>query len=234
LKPGDRLLDVGCGPGSITADLAELVAPGSVVALDQAAEVLLEAHALLEERGLSNVNLGVGDIYDLDFDDDAFDVVHAHQVLQHLSDPVAAMVEMKRVARPGGLVAVRDADYRGMQWFPLDERLDLWLSVYTKVARANGAEPDAGRELLSWALKAGFSEVVPSASVWCFAEEQSRQWWSELWAERIVGSRIAEQAVSEGFATRQELSDMADGFRNWASQPDSWWTVLHGEIIATA
>ena len=80
--------------------------------------MISQAAALAAERGVQNVEFVAGNIYDLDFEDETFDVVHAHQVLQHLTDPVAALREMRRVAKPGGIVAVRDADFHGMSWYP--------------------------------------------------------------------------------------------------------------------
>ena len=115
---GCRVLDVGCGPGTITADLAARVAPGPVTAVDQFADVLNVAHAETQRRDLSNVTFATADVHRLDFPDDAFDVVHAHQVLQHVADPVRALREMRRVCVPGGIVAARDADYAGFIWFP--------------------------------------------------------------------------------------------------------------------
>ena len=82
--------------------------------------------------------------YDLSFGDGTFDIVHAHQVLQHVDDPVAALREMRRVCRPGGIVAARDADYGAMTWHPADDRLDRWLETYRSVAVANGGQPEAG------------------------------------------------------------------------------------------
>ena len=161
LVSGQQLLDVGCGPGTITLDLAARVAPGAVVALDREPAVLAEVERLASERGATNVSTTTGDVYALDFADGAFDVVHAHQVLQHLSDPIAALREMRRVTRPGGVVAVRDADYAAMTWYPAEPRLDRWLELYRQVARSNGAEPDAGRRLLAWTRAAGFSEIDP-------------------------------------------------------------------------
>lgn len=165
LRAGMDLLDVGCGPASITADLAERVAPGRVVALDAAAGALEAARATLRERGLSEqVEVTCGDVMALPFEDASFDVVHAHQVLQHLADPVGTLAEMRRVTRPGGIVAVRDAVYSAMTWFPEPAGMEQWRSVYMATARANGGEPDAGSRLLSWARAAGFADASASAS----------------------------------------------------------------------
>lgn len=232
LRPGQRLLDVGCGPGTITADLAAIVAPGEVVAIEREQSVVDEAAAVAAERGLRNLRAELGDVYQLAFNDAAFDVVHAHQVLQHLSNPVAALREMRRVARPGGLVAARDADYGGMVWYPADARLDRWMEIYSAVARANRAEPDAGRHLLGWANRVGFSSVTVTASVWCYADDTTRQWWGSTWATRMTRSAVAEQAVADGIATAAELEAVAAGFRDWADHPDGFFSIPHGELIA--
>lgn len=234
LAPGQRLLDVGCGPGTISVDLAARVRPGEVVALEREAAVLAEVQRLAAERGATNLTTVVGDVYGLAFEDGAFDVVHAHQVLQHLSDPVAALAEMRRVTRPGGVVAVRDADYAAMTWYPLDPRLDRWLEIYHAVARANGAEPDAGRRLYAWARAAGFTDIEPSASTWLFADDASRTWWGSTWAERTRSSGVAEQALASGIASPAELQDVAAAWRDWMHHPDAWFGVMHGEILARA
>ena len=230
LRAGLDLLDVGCGPGTITVDLAARLAPGRVIGIDRSRDIVDAAAAA---AGAPNLRFDVGDVYALDFPDDSFDVVHAHQVLQHLSDPVAALVEMRRVCRPGGRVAVRDGDYAGFTWAPADPRLDRWLDVYRQVARGNDAEPDAGRHLLGWAQAAGFTAIEPSASVWCFATPEDRRWWGTLWADRMVHSAVADQAIASGVTTADELADIARGFRDWSEQAAGWFAVLHGEVIAT-
>lgn len=231
LRPGLSLVDIGCGPGTLTADLAARVAPGPVTAVEISAEALDLARAELASRGLTGVEFRFGDMESLDLPDASFDVVHAHQVLQHVSDPVRALREMGRVCRPGGLVAARDADYAGFVWFPQPPELDEWLAVYRAVARVNGGEPDAGRRLLSWARAAGFAEVTATASTWCFATPADRAWWGELWAERIVGSDLARRAIEAGLASRDRLERVAAGWRAWAEAEDGWFSVPHGEII---
>ena len=231
LVAGQSLLDIGCGPGSITLGLARLVDPGQTVGLDRAALPLVQARNAARESGQRNLGFTVGDAYQLDFPDDSFDVVHAHQVLQHLTDPVAALTEMRRVCRPGGIVAARDADYAAMTWHPADPRLDRWLELYRQVARGNGAQPDAGRRLLSWARAAGYRDISCSAGAWCFSTEDERSWWGGLWAERITESAMAHQAVAGGFSNPDELTELAAGWRDWAQQEDGWFAVLNAEIL---
>ncbi len=144
--PADaQVLDAGCGPGTITADLAARVPGGQVTGIDAAPDVLAEARQEAARRGQANVRFETGDVYRLAYADGTFDVVHAHQLLQHLSDPVRALAEMRRVCRPGGLVAARDGDYGGMFWFPEEPELAEWLALYRAVARALGGEPDVSR-----------------------------------------------------------------------------------------
>lgn len=164
LKPHMTILDIGCGPGTITADLAGLVPDGRVTGVDHAPGILDQARVTAAERGLENVEFAVADVHALDYPDDTFDVVHAHQVLQHVGDPVRALREMYRVTKPGGFVAARDGDYSGMVWHPRTPGMDDWLDLYLRVARANGGEPDAGRRLKSWSLQAGCTDITASSS----------------------------------------------------------------------
>ncbi len=229
LVAGVSVLDVGCGPGTITADIARRVAPGRVIGLDPSAEVVEQARR--DSADVENVEFTTGDVYALDYADGTFDIVHAHQVLQHLPDPVGALREMRRVCKPDGVVAARDSDYSAFTWYPVDPTLQAWLALYIEIARANRGEPEAGRHLLEWANAAGFAEVEPTASAWCFATPADRSWWGSLWADRMTTSAIAQQAEHDGFATRADLEAIAAAWHTWAQHPDAWFAVLHGEII---
>jgi ubiquinone/menaquinone biosynthesis C-methylase UbiE len=225
LRADMSLLDVGCGPGTITADLARRVR--TVSAIDSAADVLAVAAGSAPE----NVTFTAGDVHQLDFADGTFDVVHAHQVLQHLADPVRALREMRRVCVPGGIVAARDTDYRAWAWYPELPELDEWLALYLRVSRHDGGTPDAGRHMLSWAREAGFDEVTVTTSTWCFAAPADRAWWGGMWADRIRDSAIARTALANGFATQAQLDELSKAWQAWADAPDGFLSILHGEII---
>lgn len=223
LAPGLTLLDVGCGPGTITADFA---ARGlDVIGIDAASDVVAKAREL-------GVDARVGDAYALDVADDSFDIVHAHQTLQHVARPVDALREFRRVVKPGGVVAVRDVDYAGTVLYPETEGLALWAALYQKVHRSNGGEPDAGRRLKAWARAAGFEEVTATTSVWNFSTDDDRAWWGGMWADRVLQSAFAGDALGKGLATQADLELISAAWRGWAADPDAMMAMPHGEVIA--
>ncbi|WP_308015106.1 class I SAM-dependent methyltransferase [Nocardia coffeae] len=229
LDPDASLLDIGAGPGTITVDLATRV--GRVTATEIGEAELSLSRELAAERGVTDIEFSVQDVHGLTFPDGSFDVVHAHQVLQHVADPVAALREMMRVTRPGGLVAARDADYAGFVWWPALPELDEWLRLYRTAARANGGEPDAGRRMLSWARAAGATDITATSSTWCYATLEDRREWGGMWAGRVVESALARQLVDSGSASAEDLRRISGAWREWAEAEDGWISIVHGEIL---
>jgi len=232
LEPGMRILDVGCGPGTITIGLARYVAPTEVVGADRSRDVLARAREHVAESHTDSVRFVEAAVYDLPFAEGTFDVVYAHQLLQHLAEPVDALVEMRRVLRPGGYVAVRDGDFGTMTHHPHSPLIDRWLCVYHAVARANGGEPDAGRRLLEWVTAAGFINPNPTTSSWIFADPEARGHWAALWAGRILVPHFADRAAELGVSTVDELEEIGRAFRRWAEDPVAWFSLIHGEVLA--
>lgn len=233
LSPSIRLLDFGCGPGSITVGLARRIPEGEVVGIDVVPEVLDQARELALTSDLPNLRFELGDVYALAYEDDSFDVAYGHQVLQHLSDPVRALQELKRVVKPGGLIAVRDADYGTMVHAPHDPRLAEWLTLYHSVAKRNRAEADAGRYIHGWLLQAGYEAPQMSSSTWTFYQPRQLLNWGDSWAARTTESAFATQAIEYGLATTAELDQYATAWREWARQPDGFFSFLHVEGLAT-
>ncbi len=233
LRAGATLLDIGSGPGTITMDFAERLAPGSVIGVDAAADVVAKASADAEPLGLSNLSFEAGDAYALRFEDSSFDVTHAHQVLQHVTDPVVMLREMRRVTKAGGVVAARDVDYEGVIISPETPELAEWLPLYLQVHRGVSGEPAAGRHLKKWARDAGFVSVACTASLWLFENDEDRAWWGGMWAERAVASAFADNAIRLGLADREKLERISQAWQRWAADPDGWMLMPHAEIVAT-
>jgi ubiquinone/menaquinone biosynthesis C-methylase UbiE len=227
LRPGMRLLDVGCGPGSITRGLAERLAPGQVVGLDLSKEALDGARRDAAARGLENLEYEEGSVYQLPFTDASFDVVYAHQVLQHLRERESAVREMLRVVRPGGLVAVREVDWGTAAYWPRDPWIDRFVEVHQRTWYRNGGEPQMGRQLRALFSAAEVVDLQITAAVWCYATPGDTAAWGEAYADRLLTSPMGERPVEYGFATRAEIESMAAAFRVWGAHPEAMWMFIH-------
>ncbi len=232
LRPGMRVLDVGCGAGMITVGLARAVGAGEVVGTDVEPAALLDAEARADAARLVNVRFEEASVYALPFPDSSFDVVHAHQVFQNLARPVDAAHEIQRVLTPGGIFGSRDADYSTMAHWPPCPILDRWNALYHQVSARHGAEPDARHRVLSWLSAAGFSRVRVSTTTVEFAEPAEVQAWTEAWAVRAIESSMATQALEYGFTTTDELEAIAAAWREWAHEPDAFFMYTNVESVA--
>ncbi|KAF2814233.1 S-adenosyl-L-methionine-dependent methyltransferase [Mytilinidion resinicola] len=231
LRSNMKILDVGCGPGSITIDLARLVPQGHVTGVEYVLDPLEGARALAAANGVTNVSFEIGDIHCLPFEDDAFDVVHAHQVLQHISDPVKALQEMRRVTKVGGMVACRES--ASMTWYPQSDKLNTWYDLTTRMAVSKGGNPHPGSRIHVWAEKAGFArkDITKSAGSWCFSSDEEREYWGGSMAQRSRSSGSATMALEGGFSTREQLDKVAQGWDEFREDKDAWFGLLHGEIL---
>jgi SAM-dependent methyltransferase len=232
IKPTSTILDVGCGPGTITADFAALVPQGHVTALDSVLSVLDQAREYAASRKLTNIDFQQLDANSLPFADNTFDIVFCHQVLQHVAAPIAILAEMRRVAKPNGIIAAREGDYGSFTWYPEPPLLEKWRALYLKVVRANAGEPNAGRYLHVWARQAGFKpdEIDASWTSWRFAGERA-----ELFANshggRILKPGFLGTALREGFATEEEVKEISQAWAEWGAQEDAFIAIPSGEIL---
>jgi SAM-dependent methyltransferase len=234
LKPGLSLLDIGAGPGSITRDFAAYLSPGPVTGIDVSEDIVAKATSQAHSAQVRNLSFEHEDAYALSYADNTFDIVHAHQVLQHAEKPVAMLEEMRRVAVSGGTVAAREVDYGGVLLTPELPGLSEWLPLYLEVHRGINGEPCAGRWLKQWARTAGLHDLSCSASVWLIERDEDRASWGTMWAQRVLESDFARHALDLGLADSAKLKRISDGWLRWVDSADGWMLMPHAEILATA
>lgn len=163
LHAGMQVLDCGCGPGSITFGIAERVGQGSVTGVDMDDSQVRLATANAAARGAANVTFRTGSAYALPFTDNSFDAVFSHALLEHLSQPVTALLEFRRVLRPGGVTGVCTPDWGGFLCSPPTEAIYRALRAHNEIQNRNGGDTLAGRKLLQLMLEAGYVDVKAQA-----------------------------------------------------------------------
>ncbi len=164
LSPGMSLLDCGCGPGTTTVGLAEILAPGEVVGIDIGESQIELARAHAAERQVSNVHFQVANILELPFPEDSFDAAFAHTVLQHVGEPIAALKEMRRVLKLGGVVGIREEDWGSLLYAPYMPLVEEAYDLFIKHWQHNGGDPYLPRRYRELLREAGFTRVEVAAS----------------------------------------------------------------------
>jgi len=232
LKPGMRLLDVGCGPGSITVGLARRVEPGETIGIDPSPSVIETARSLTDAKGPGHLTFEVGNIYEPRFAPETFDAIFAHQVLQHLARPVDALRQVAKLLKPGGVVGVRDVDWGSATFYPENQGMRRFLALYHELARRNGGEPNAGRYLRRWFREAGFADARVMTSTMSYTDQAATQEWGDTYAERTLHSNVADKALEFGLAARSELEAIAAAWRAWGRDPDAFFCFSNTEVVA--
>jgi ubiquinone/menaquinone biosynthesis C-methylase UbiE len=163
LGPGISVLDCGCGPGSITCDIARRIAPGKVIGLDASAAALVIAARRAQESGIGNLAFEQGSVYSLPFRDASFDAVFSHALLEHLAQPQRAVNEFFRVLKPGGALGVCTPDWGGFIVTPETPQLLAAIEAYKALQNRNGGDVLTGRRLGDYFAAAGFSRIEQQA-----------------------------------------------------------------------
>jgi SAM-dependent methyltransferase len=225
LRPGMRLLDAGCGPGSITLGMAAAVAPGEVVGLDLSPAMVEQARALATERGVPNVRFDVGDVLALPFPDAGFDAAFESAVLEHVPDPARAVRELRRVLRPGGVVGLRDGDL-GSAGLPVLEPPDpLVAEVYAlrgRLWRRTGGDPCVGRRHRGLLHAAGFVGAEAGATAQTTGTAAAARRAGEWNAQRFQAGGMLEETVALGWVDPARAEALAAACRAWGEHPGAF------------
>lgn len=228
LRPGFSVLDCGCGVGSITLDLAEQVAPGKVVGIDVDESQLAIARQRALERGLANVSFQQGNVYALAFEDASFEAVLAHTLLLHLSDPVRALREIRRVLKPGGLAGISDDDWRTFTYAPDHPCMEKIAKLWTQVMRHNGGNPYYSRQLRALLLQAGFARTeghAVAADYYGNLEETRRL--ARIQTRMFRNPDMVELITNQGWATQAEIDEIVDWVQQWGERPDAFVALMY-------
>ncbi len=221
LRAGLRLLDCGCGPGSITLGLAQAVAPGSAVGIDPEERQIVAALALAAQQGVANVTFEVASVYDLPFPEAAFDAVFANNVLWHLRDSLAALREMRRVLRRGGVIGIRDAEVGAEVLTPLTPRLARWQDLWLRVLAHNGGSPLYARHQRRLLLEAGFPRSEAHPSIRGGGTLELTRDHAQHLRSRLEGPNGWDTAIPQGWVTRDEVDELYAELLAWGERPDA-------------
>lgn len=203
MEPGMNVLDAGCGPGSITMGIAEHIFPGTVTALDISQDQLEHLRHIAEGREIVNIRFQCGPAQDTPFEDASFDGVFSHALLEHLSDPVHALAEFRRLIRPGGFVAVSSPDWDEFVFTPYPREMENAIRAYREIQEESGGNTRAGGHLKEWMQEAGLEEV--STGKWEEEHENGRR----------IADYLARQLDEAG------LPRHAETLRKWAAIPEA-------------
>ncbi|EMR67608.1 putative methylase involved in ubiquinone menaquinone biosynthesis protein [Eutypa lata UCREL1] len=236
-NPAPSFLDVGAGSGTISVGFAKRLLPGGQVTVTDLSDEILkraESFAAAADMTANNMVFRPANAYELPFPDATFDVTHCHQMLCHMDAPSDALREMLRVTKPGGVVAAREADMESQCLWPELPGLRLFNEVNEAVLRAAGACWSGGRQLVSWALKAGVrrEQITASYGTWCFSAPEDKSVWATSMAERIRHGEMRKKGVEIGLITNDDqVEEMASAWQEWAQRDDASLGMMHGEII---
>jgi ubiquinone/menaquinone biosynthesis C-methylase UbiE len=229
LRPGMRVLDAGCGPGTITIGLAEVVAPGEVVGVDFQPEQVEQARSLAAERGVPNARFEVANVYELPFPDGSFDAAFANSLLVNLREPVRALREIRRVLGPDGIVGVSEPDFATQVIAPATPLLEQSLALIYRAMQHNGVNPHLGRHHRRLLLEAGFARAEAMASA---NSSGSLAACRQLAAFRRAQLQSAGRtALAEGWVDLATLDVMAQEIDAWSERPDAFHALVVCQAI---
>ena len=232
LKPGLKLLDFGCGPGTISVGLADRIAPGELHGIDMEESQIELARGAARDGGHENLVFHVGNVYDLPFDDNTFDVAHCHAVLMHIPDIQAALAEVKRVLKPGGIIATREAIVASSFLEPQPQEITHAWGVFARLVQGTGGHPDFGRELKVALLEAGFTGIRVSASFDSFSSSDDVAFLHGFISDWFFSPMVVAALTNFGLATNEQIAQWKSLLDDWRENPGASGPIAFGEAIA--
>lgn len=231
LSSGLTVLDCGCGPGSMTLDIAELVGSGFVFGIDSSPIQIEQALLLQQQREIHNASFTTGSAYQLPYFDEQFDIVFAHAVLYHLNHPEQALAEFRRVLKPNGLVAVRDVCHSGDMMMPESSGLVAAWDTIDKVFAYQGGNIYFGALHKQLLLEQGFQDITVSCSYDNFASDAEKDSIRSYW-QQFLNIDHCQLILDQQWLTESELAAQCAALNEWCANPASFFARARCEAIA--
>lgn len=229
LRAGMRVLDFGCGPGTITVGLAPAVHPGEVHGIDLEESQIEMARAAAAAGGHDNATFHAGNVYELPFEDNYFDAAHCHTVLMHVPDTPRALREVRRVLKPGGIIACREMIASCSFNEPIGETTGEAWNTFIRMLVANGGHPQMGKELKSHLLKAGFTDIRAGGSFDFFGSDADVAFLHAFICDWFFAPGVVAAATQYGLATQEDFDRWRVEIDQWKSEPGAVGGLAFGE-----
>ena len=232
LKPGMRILDVGCGPGNISVGLAQAVAPGELHGIDNEESQVNVARAIAARYQQENAIFHVSDAGSLPFEDGYFDAVHFHDVLMHIPATQLVLAESKRVLKPGGVISCREMICESCFTYPDFGILRRTWDMFEDVIATGDGHPQMGKDLKTQLHGAGFVDSRISASFEIYATPEEVAFIHQVAQEWFLAEEMQEQAISFGASTQDLNEDIQKEYSRWKDHPGAVCGLAFGVALA--
>ena len=231
LKPGMKLLDCGCGPGTVTLGFAEIVAPGSTVGTDIEPSQMALATETAAKRNIVNARFEAANIYDLPFEDSSFDAVFMSALIGNLREPTRGLREAYRVLKPGGVIGVKEFDHGGDITYPLEPAMAKYDELYRRLRAENGHNGESGRMIGALLLESGFRELMMTASYEILSNPNVLQGAAQVFIG-LLAEGWSEAFTSRGWATETDIQAMREAWLKFAEFPGALFAAAWCEAVA--
>ena len=232
IRPGQRVLDMGCGPGTISVGLAKAAHPGEMRGIDMDESTIELARQTAAALGRENATFQVADVTDMPFEDGYFDVVHCHNVLMHVPDTSAALAEAHRVLKRGGVIGCREMTVGSSFTYPDFGVINRAWDMFEDLLAADDGHPDMGRDLRIHLEAAGFANARVSASFDSYDAPADIEFIYKVAHGWFLSPEITEAAIKYGASTEELCAAIGEAYDRWRRHPGAFVAIGYGEAVA--